>query len=306
MPKLLAIDRKLRTLSRRLVTDAGGAPCCCVGSHPQCCDSSWQCLPRYVAQCVNGQFRADYCRDARAMTENVTLTVSSQRLFTVSNGYRLFTSTAAQFVFVLCRPSNMGISVLPEFLAGYISINETSNGAELYRFESAGETLGVGAYDSSQWPVQYQTAGRGPTSLGLLFPFVAAREMFAGANVEAFGSAPIVGNSGGGATTGTIGAGYRTAGALAASCTGSFRQDLGTGYNLWTWNASDSCDGPASLSSRFEFENDFTQRGLRVVESTFSDYQLTATRQWCLCETTNQISGGCSNCGDRSTLEPFV
>jgi hypothetical protein len=306
VPKLLAIDRKLRTLSRRLVTDAGGAPCCCVGSHPQCCDSSWQCLPRYVAQCVNGQFRADYCRDARAMTENVTLTVSSQRVFTVSNGYRLFTSTAAQFVFVLCRPSGLPMTILPEFLAGYISINETRNGAELYRFESAGETLGIGSYDSSQWPVQYQTAGRGPTSLGLLFPFVAARETFAGANVEAAGSAPIVGPGGFFQTTGAIGAGYKTAGPQSAACSGSLRQDLDTGFNAWTWNASDSCDGPASIASRFESGQDFTQRGLRVVESTFSDYQLTATRQWCLCETTNQISGGCSNCGDRSTLEPFV
>jgi hypothetical protein len=80
---------------------------------------------------------------------------------------------------------------------------------------------------------------------------------------------------------------------------------LATGFNSWTWNASDACDGPASIASRFESGQDFTQRGLRVVESTFSDYQLSATRQWCLCETTGQISGGCTNCGDRASLEPF-
>ena len=306
MAKLIAIDRQLRTLSRRLVTDAGGARCCCIGSHPQCCDSSWQCLPRYVAQCVNGQFRADYCRDARAMTENVTLRVSSQRLFTVSNGYRLFTRSIAQFVFVLCRPSNQPFTVLPESLSGLIEINETRNGAELYRFESAGEVIGPTAYDTTPWPVQYQTAGRGPTRLGLIFPFVAGRETFAGANVAAAGTAPIVGPGGFVATTGAIGAGYSTAGPLATSCNGTLRQDLATGFNSWAWNASDACDGPASIFSRFESGQDFTQRGLRIIETTFTDYQLTATRQWCLCGDTGNRAGGCSNCVDRAKLEPFV
>jgi hypothetical protein len=240
------------------------------------------------------------------MTENVTLRVSSQRLFTVSNGYRLFTRSIAQFVFVLCRPSNQGFTVLPESLSGLIEINETRNGAELYRFESAGEVIGPTAYDTTPWPVQYQTAGRGPTLMGLFFEFGADRRTFAGSNVSAFGSAPIVGNGGSAATTGTIGALYRTAGPQAGACAGTLRQDFAGGYNLWNWAASDSCDGPASLMSRFESTSDFTNRGLRIIESTFTDYQLTATRQWCLCGDAGNRSGGCSNCVDLSKLEPFV
>lgn len=240
------------------------------------------------------------------MTENVTLRVSSQRVFTVSNGYRLVTNSMAQFVFMLCRPSNQPPTILPEYLSGIISINETRNGAELYRFDSAGELFGVDAVDSSLWPVQYQTPGRGPTRIGLVFPFVPGRETFAGANVEAVGLAPIVGPGGFASTSGAIGAGYVTAGALAAACAGSFRQDLETGSNSWNWAASDSCDGSSSLSSRFDGTQDFTQRGLRITESVFTDYQLWATRQWCACGDAAQIAGGCSSCGDRATLEPWA
>jgi hypothetical protein len=307
VPKLLAIDGKLRTLGRRLVTDAGGAPCCCVGSHPQCCDSSWLCLPRYVAQCVDGQFRADYCRDARAMTENVTLRVASQRIFTVSNGYRVYASSLAQFGFVLCRASNLGVSLLPEYASGLVSINETLGGVELYRFESSGEVIGPEAGSSAGWPVQYQTAGLGPTVMSLAFQFDANREFFAGANVSAGGSAPLVGNSGFGSTGVGVGGSYQTAGPLYRSCSGSFRQDFQFGSDTWNWNASDSCDGPAAISSRYESASDYVQRGRRIVDSFFSQYELTATRQWCSCEGTGQVNGGtgCSNCGDRATLEPF-
>jgi len=52
VPKLLAIAGKLRTLSRRLVTDAGGAPCCC-GPGEVC-----PCDPALRLQ----SFRADTCR----------------------------------------------------------------------------------------------------------------------------------------------------------------------------------------------------------------------------------------------------
>jgi len=52
VPKLLAIAGKLRTLSRRLVTDAGGAPCCC-GPGEDC-----PCDPALRLQA----FRADTCR----------------------------------------------------------------------------------------------------------------------------------------------------------------------------------------------------------------------------------------------------
>lgn len=41
MSKLILIDRKLRTVGGKLVTDAGGAPCCCGGSQDGadgCCD----------------------------------------------------------------------------------------------------------------------------------------------------------------------------------------------------------------------------------------------------------------------------
>jgi hypothetical protein len=242
------------------------------------------------------------------MTENVTLRVASQRIYTVSNGYRLFTSALAQFGFVLCRPSNLAPTILPEALSGLISINETREGVELYRFESAGDLVGADAIDTSSWPVQYQTAGRGPTVLELAFPFIPGRETFAGANATAGGSAPIVGPGGFLATSGAIGAAYVTAGALAASCSGTFRQDFDTGSNSWEWAASDACDGPASIASRFESSQDFTQRGLRVVESTFTQYELTATRQWCSCEGTGQVNGGtgCSNCGDRATLERWA
>lgn len=55
MPKLLAIDRKLRTLSRRLVTDAGGAPCCCSPADTCPCDPSLRFAAFRAETCTNGR-----------------------------------------------------------------------------------------------------------------------------------------------------------------------------------------------------------------------------------------------------------
>jgi hypothetical protein len=55
VPKLLAIDRKLRTLSRRLVTDAGGAPCCCSPQDGCPCDPSLPLWTQRYRTCVNGR-----------------------------------------------------------------------------------------------------------------------------------------------------------------------------------------------------------------------------------------------------------
>lgn len=54
MPKLLTIDRKLRTLSRRIVTDAGGAPCCCSPTDGCPCDPALVIAPFRTETCING------------------------------------------------------------------------------------------------------------------------------------------------------------------------------------------------------------------------------------------------------------
>lgn len=59
MSKLLRIDRKLRTLSRRLTTDANGAPCCCGGGACYCDPSLPQWRQRYK-QCLNGRTDGPY------------------------------------------------------------------------------------------------------------------------------------------------------------------------------------------------------------------------------------------------------
>ena len=54
MPKLLTIARKLRTLSRRIVTDAGGAPCCCQPDEACPCDPALVIAPFRAETCING------------------------------------------------------------------------------------------------------------------------------------------------------------------------------------------------------------------------------------------------------------
>jgi len=54
--KLLRIDRKLRTLGRRLTTDANGAPCCCQTSNQCPCDPSRPLQPIPYVTCVGGNF----------------------------------------------------------------------------------------------------------------------------------------------------------------------------------------------------------------------------------------------------------
>jgi hypothetical protein len=54
--KLLRIDRKLRTLNRRLTTDANGAPCCCQTSNQCPCDPSRPLRPIPYVTCVGGNF----------------------------------------------------------------------------------------------------------------------------------------------------------------------------------------------------------------------------------------------------------
>jgi len=306
MPKLIIVNRRLGVVARHLVTDAGGAPCCCGGEPEPCCDPAWLCGPRYVSQCVGGQFLPAYCRDAKAMTETVLLRVASRHTVSVSDGYRLFAAVSAQWAFRLCRPTNQGMTITPLSLNGFISIDESRNGSELYRFDAGGDLFAEDAVDSSRWVVQYQTPGRGPTVLSFQFPnFPANRQTFAGANVQATGTAPIVGAGNFPAVSGAIGAAFVSVG---TACSGSNRQDFADGYRLTTWDAADSCDGPASLMSRVESAQDYTQRGLRITESEFTEYQLSASRTWCACDGTgpSELAGGCSNCGDRSTLEPFA
>jgi len=54
--KLLRIDRKLRTLGRRLTTDANGAPCCCQTSNECPCDPSRPLQNFPYVTCVGGNF----------------------------------------------------------------------------------------------------------------------------------------------------------------------------------------------------------------------------------------------------------
>lgn len=56
MAKLLRIDRKLRTLGRRLTTDANGAPCCCQTSNECPCDPSLPLAPFPYVACIGGRF----------------------------------------------------------------------------------------------------------------------------------------------------------------------------------------------------------------------------------------------------------
>lgn len=56
MSKLLRIDRKLRTLGRRLTTDANGAPCCCQTSDSCPCDPALPLAPFPYVACVGGRY----------------------------------------------------------------------------------------------------------------------------------------------------------------------------------------------------------------------------------------------------------
>lgn len=67
MPKLIAHERKLRTVGRKLVTDAAGAPCCCDEPPPPC--PLW----RRVDNCALASLQRWICNDSTCVDgSNVT------------------------------------------------------------------------------------------------------------------------------------------------------------------------------------------------------------------------------------------
>ena len=92
MAKLLRIDRKLRTLGRRLTTDANGAPCCCTAS-PCPCNASvplrtWSyvsCLDNRMIDANGNTIVTPYPRSFRVLSMTVNYQVERTSAYSIVN-----------------------------------------------------------------------------------------------------------------------------------------------------------------------------------------------------------------------------
>lgn len=291
MPKLLAIAGKLRTLSRRLVTDAGGAPCCCSPSEVCPCDPSLRLA----------EFRADTCRGG-LVGPNVYDMSPVARIAIVRLEWGLAWDTLAfdPLVRVATRGESAGVAqwcVLhsPVDQNGLVWVLSGATSTFLYQragtnVESENEALNLAGPDALLVPV--------PPPRG------------AGRSNKAVAWHP--GNS----LTWRRGPEYSAAGGPipdfpqfierdnTCNQTTTFA-DRGIVETLQYQFAGGVDGGQAAYSNTYRFAN-ATSRDERNTQ-WFARW----TVRYLTCESggPDQLTrpeGGCSNCGDRATLEPWA
>jgi hypothetical protein len=301
VPKLLAIDRKLRTLSRRLVTDAGGAPCCC-GPQDGCpCDPALPLWTQRYRTCVNGrkvtrqplprgrivrvQFSWQYATETltgvRRPSQNVNDQVARQYIYNGSgvvcwlfNQRPIIASGLSAWSY---RQAGTNIETVEE------SGNERGDQAFLYR----------GGRNYAAIPAVIPPANFGEPNYDMQLPFAAQYGGPASPNwsPDLCEWAEDI--------TNTVGEG------------GPFGQLVQRNIYAYAFadnGTSGAVTGAANVDSRDTRSTLGT--GGEAVQREVSSWSLTWERTVLTCESggPDQLTQepGCSNCGDRSTLEPFV
>ena len=306
MPKLILRDRQLGVVSRQLVTDAGGAPCCCGGV---CCPADAPCLQTPIFACnAGGLIVSVSCAQNRGYRMRVSTSWRSlkRETYTDVRGRPVVSvaqfgiSASAQYC-VSSDPAggeNAIARLIPDTmrLEGATFQSATVSGQSVFEFVASGSVLiPTGPANSDQLPVVNQEGPGRPAVVELLL-----------ATTLGF-NYPILGRGGGATGTGT-------------SPFFPVRPTPCTLAYVWPvdplnrdrraqeqYTFADACD-----AGRFTWSGTAEQRRWRLDPTgllTFSaELETTWTREYCRCgggggPTDLTTSGGCANCGDPSTLE---
>ena len=290
MPKLIRINRRFGVLSRRLVTDAGGAPCCCGGQG--CCDPSLPCVDARLVRCSSGRYARGVCRQARGLEERFTLQFAYRLVQTSSNGSSVDYAVSATFTGTICRSApSFGVGVFtPLVLAGFESYRESGPGFAFTQ-EDGGEVYGDQALSTSFWPLQ--TLVGGPRRVLAVAPDLLARD-----RDFAFGAGVMLG--------GAVQPGPLLLAPIGLECVGT-RSSEGPGFsNQRSWAANDDCGEAVAITAAFRNTNTDTRGGITSNTLEFGEAILTGTRRWCGCDgdtDPSAIGGGCAGCGNPADLQ---
>jgi len=291
VPKLLAIARKLRTLSRRLVTDAGGAPCCCSPGDACPCDPALRFAAFRAETCVGGRRGGvEASGPARIAIVRLQWAVAWETFEESQRGTPAFAAIAQRGSSVgtaqWCVIHSASGQIVP------IWILSAAQSAFEYQQQATGRS-GLPDDESTNYlgteALQYPVPWTGRTNRGTWQTIVNSAVAGRWVSVPAvpqilapslaspdFGACVFdVSSSGGGQVE-------RVRGAFASGASGGT-----AAYNL-TYTSGNS----SGLT-----------RQATETQAAWSIRYLT-------CESggPDQLrpEGGCSNCGDRATLEPFV
>jgi len=301
MPAIIATDRALGVVDRQLVTDAGGAPCCCGGSG--CCALDLPCQPFGIQTCVGNRLTRATCPS-----------VTSYR-FVISTEYRLDLTRRYQIsrpptrfgepprITVIVRRVQIAFTASyskcyvpgdtlepmpgdPATITGVQLESVTENGASAFEYFAGGDVRGS---STEAFEILNQSGTTyGPSyvdAFAQLFGAVPASPRVR------FGFDPLPMDSALIAITGGEG----------ATCSSSFAYpNLG---NSGRWAFDDQCAGGSlEFASSQSFVNGPTSRTMETA------YRTTWRREYCPCgpgggSTPQGRGGGCAGCGDASSLE---
>ena len=291
MPKLIRLGRTFGRLNRRLVTDAGGAPCCCGGQG--CCDPALPCVAASLVHCVGGRYVRGVCREARGVEERFTLQFAYRLLQTASNGYLVDYAVSATFTGTICRSApSFGVGVFtPLVLSGFEAYRESGPGGPTFAQEDGGEVYGDAALTTASWPLQVLVGG--PRRALLV-----SQDQANSGRDAAFGAGVLLSGLGVSADT------FLRA-PIGLECSGT-RTSSGPGFSFQrSWAVDDSCGEAAGITAAFRSTDTSVSAGVTTNTLETGEAILTGTRRWCGCDgdTSPQSLGGCAGCGDASLLQ---
>jgi len=308
MPKLILRDRQLGVVFKKLVTDTGGAPCCCGGV---CCPADAPCLQTPILACNAGGLMVPVsCAQNRGYRMRLSTTWRSLKRETYTDVQGMPVVSVAQFGITAsaqyCVSSdsagdeNAIARLIPDTmrLEGATFQSATVSGQSVFEFVASGSVLiPTGPARTDQLPVVNQEGPTPPAVVELLRPGTLGLLY------------PILGQGGG--ATGTATAPYIPISPAPCTLATVWPVDpLNRGRRAQEqYTFADACD-----AGRFTWSGTVDQRGRPVTAdptytlSYAADLETTWTREYCRCgggggPTDLTITGGCANCGDPSTLE---
>ena len=290
MPKLIRTGRTFGLLNRRLVTDAGGAPCCCGGAPCACVPGLILAPFRYVT-CANGRyFPYTYAAapSARLATVRLTWTMGYTEIVTSTVGN--VPNTSAR------QGTYSGAATLCAYRVSSAN-NYTwvvSQGESAITYQSGGssvETVAEAVNYSSQLALSSWNVGR-TDEAGLY-------SVFRPGQTQSLTTFPEYRYPALGASTAAAGLPFGCNVRESVSVTTSSAIETGAKIQRYAATATDGSflfDAASIVQSRFSP----SRREVRV----YQDVQWTIGYQTCDGDTSPQsLGGGCAGCGDASLLQ---
>lgn len=326
MRALISTDRRLGVVDRQLVTDAGGAPCCCGGSG--CCALELPCQPYLIVGCVGNVLTPATCPRVTSYRYNIStefrfdqIRVSKwsrppTRYGEVPPRITIVRRTQIAFVasYSKCYVPGDTLAAMPGdpvTIEGVQFESVTENGQSAMEYFAGGSVVGTtGAFttgvstdafevfnyesdiETDRTSPFYGIRKYGPTTV---YPFVG---QFGDYNYpihpwrsgSRFEWEPTPGQNP-----------VISNGRIGSACSGRFTSPNSGGYTY-----SDRCEGGS-------FDYDLDQRLVNVFDGSQTrniriTYRTTWTRSTCPCGGGGGTSpqargGGCAGCGDASSLE---